>query len=177
MSTFLDRLTGAMCLNAGMFEEIEADSTATRQAMIVVVLSSVAAGIGTLSVGRFQIETLTLGTLAALIGWIAWASVTYLIGTHLLAEPQTRANLEELLRTTGFASAPGVLRVIGVVPGFGGSVYLATSIWMLAAMVVAVRQALDFTTTGRAVAVCAAGWVLSLILAVVVGVVFGPTVQ
>ena len=177
MSTFSERLVGAARLDARIFEEIEGDTSATGQAMMAVVLSSIATGIGTASVGGFGVVALTLGTLIALTSWVVWAVLTYLIGTRLLPEPQTRADVAELLRTTGFASAPGLLRMIGVIPGLGWIVYITTSIWMLAAMVIGVRQALDFTTTGRAIAVCAAGWVLSLLIAFLVGVSFGPTVQ
>jgi len=177
MSTFSERLVGAARLDARVFEEVEADISATGQAMLAVVLSSIATGIGTASVGGFGVVALTRGTLVALTSWVVWAVLTYLIGTRLLPEPQTRADVGELLRTTGFASAPGLLRMIGVIPGLGWIVYIATSIWMLAAMVIGVRQALDFTTTGRAIAVCAAGWVFSLLIAFLVGVSFGPTVQ
>lgn len=177
MSTFSDRLVGAARLDTRVFEEVEADAGATGQAMTVVVLSSVASGVGTINLGGVGPRPLIVGTLAALVGWIAWAMLTYLVGTRLFQEPQTRSDVGELLRTTGFASAPGILRMMGVVPGIGWIVYIVTSIWMLAAMVVGVRQALDFTSTGRALAVCAAGWLISLIVAVVVGVMFGPTVQ
>jgi Yip1 domain len=177
MSTFSKRLVGAVRLDARIFEEVEADPAATGQAMLAVVLSSLAAGIGTASVGGFRLAVLTMGTVVALISWVAWAILTYLIGTRVFAEPQTRADVSELLRTTGFAFAPGLFRVIGVLPGLGWIVYVVTSIWILAAMVIGVRQALDFTTTGRAIAVCAAGWILSLFIAFLVGVSFGPTVQ
>jgi hypothetical protein len=177
MSTFSERLVGAARLDAGTFEEIEGDISATGQAMMAVVLSSIAAGIGTVSVGGFGVAPLARGTLIALLSWVAWAVLTYLIGTRLFPEPQTRADLGELLRTTGFASAPGLLRVIGVLPGLGWIVYVVTSIWMLAAMVIGVRQALDFTTTARAIAVCAVGWVLSIVIAILVGVSFGPTLH
>ena len=177
MSSFSARLVGAARLDARTFEEIEADPQGTRQALVAVVLSSVAAGIGTTSVVGMGPRPLVMATIGALVGWIAWAMLTYVIGTRLLQEPQTRADLGELLRTTGFASAPGLLRVAGVIPGLGWIVYVITSVWMLAAMVVGVRQALDFTTTGRALAVCAAGWLISLLIAVLIGSVFGPAVQ
>lgn len=176
VTTFSGRLIGAARLDARIFEEVEADETATGQAMLAVVLSSVAAGMGTVSLGGFG-RTLMLGTLVSLIGWIAWAVLTYVIGTQMFREPQTRADVGQLLRTTGFASAPGLLRVIGALPGLGWTIYLATSVWMLAAMVVGVRQALDFSSTGRALAVCAAGWLLSVIMAAIVGIAFAPTVQ
>jgi hypothetical protein len=177
MSTFARRLLGAARLEVSTYEEIEADRRGTAQAMLVVVLSSVAGGLGTAGIAGYSPRSLVLGTLAALVAWFAWATLIYIMGTRLLPESQTRADVGELLRTIGFASAPGLLRVVGIVPGLAWPTYLLTSIWMLAAMVVAVRQALDFTSSGRALAVCAAGWLLALVIAVVMGVVLGPTVQ
>jgi hypothetical protein len=58
------------------------------------------------------------------------------------------------MRTTGFAAAPGVFRILRVIPGLAVPVLVVSSVWMIAAMVVAVRQALDYRTTARAVAVC-----------------------
>jgi len=177
MSTFARRLLGAARLEVSTYEEIEADSRGTAQAMLVVVLSSVAGGLGTAGIAGYGPRSLVLGTLAALVAWLAWATLIYIMGTRLLPESQTRADVGELLRTIGFASAPGLLRVAGIVPGLAWPTFLLTSVWMLLAMVVAVRQALDFTSTGRAVAVCAVGWLLALVIAVVIGVVLGPTVQ
>jgi hypothetical protein len=105
------------------------------------------------------------GIAGSLIGWIAWAALTHLIGTRLLPEPQTRADVAELLRTIAFASAPGFVRVLGVIPLLGLTIYAIGSIGMLLAMIVAVRQALDYRSTGRAVGVCIVGWALSLVVA------------
>ena len=81
-----------------------------------------------------------------------------------------------LLRTIAFASAPGLLRVLAVIPVLGLTIYAIASVWMLLAMIVAVRQALDYGSTGRAVVVCAVGWALSLVVAAVIGNIFAPTV-
>ncbi len=105
-----------------------------------------------------------LGTIGALAGWFIWAGLTYLIGTRILPEPQTRADLGELLRTTGFSSSPGVVRVLGLIPGLTGIVFLISGLWMLVAMVIAVRQALDYRSTLRAVGVCVIGWVIQLLV-------------
>jgi len=113
----------------------------------------------------------------ALIAWAAWALVTSEIGARRLPEPQTVVDVGELLRTIGFATAPGILRVFGVLPGVTIPVFAVSAVWMLAAMVVAVRQALDYKSTGRAIAVCALGWALAMTLAIVLGVIFGPTVS
>ena len=101
-----------------------------------------------------------------LIGWYVWAYTTYIVGTKLLPEPQTKADHGELLRTIGFSSSPGLIRILGIIPGLTGIVYLVASIWMLIAMVIAVRQALDYQSTFRAVGVCIIGWVIQTLILV-----------
>lgn len=178
MTTFTHRVLGAALLDSRVYEEVEADSRATRQAVALVVLTGLAGGIGLLGFGGVQGPlSIVVGVIAALVGWMAWAALIYLIGTRFLPEPQTRADVGQLLRTLAFASAPGLLRVLGVVPFLGFPMYAVASVWMLAAMVVAVRQALDYRGTGRAVAVCVAGWALSLALAAVVGILFATSVS
>jgi hypothetical protein len=139
--------------------------------MTAVLLSSLAGGIGSLGAGGLW--GLLLGLVAALIGWFIWAFLTYLIGTKLLPEPQTKADLGELLRTIGFSSSPGVIRVLGVIPFLGAIVMFAASIWMLVAMVIAVRQALDYQSTWRAAGVCLIGWIAQMVLFAVVFAIFG----
>ena len=162
MSSFANRMIRAAKLDVNLYEEVEADKQAMGQAMGVVVLASLAAGIG--SVGTTGINGLFLGTVAALIGWFIWAFVTYFVGTKILPEPQTKADYGELLRTIGFSSSPGVLRILGVIPLLGTIIYIACGIWMLVAMVIAVRQALDYKSTWRAVGVCGIGWIIQIIL-------------
>jgi len=177
MTTFVQRVLGAAVLDRRIYEEVEADGRATGQAVVVVLLASVAGGIGLLGLGARNPQALAVGVVGALAGWMSWAMLTYVIGTHLLPEPQTRADVGELLRTIAFASAPGLLRVLGVIPLLGLPVYSIASIWMLLAMIVAVRQALDYRSTGRAVAVCAVGWALSLAVAAIIGILFAPSVS
>jgi hypothetical protein len=163
-------------LDAGVYEDLEANPSATWQAALVVLLSSLAAGVGTGGAG-FETRAIIVGTLAGFVGWVSWAALTYLLGTHLLPEPQTRSNVGELLRTLAFAASPGILRVVGVIPSLQWAAFAVTSVWMLAAMVVAVRQALDYHSTSRAIAVCALGWLLSLAVAAVIGIFFPATVS
>ena len=177
MSTFARRVIGAAVLDRRIYEEVEADPRSTGQGIGVVVLASVAGGIGLVRLGAQSPQSLAAGIVASLLGWVAWAALTYLIGTRWFPEPQTRADVGELLRTIAFASAPGFLRVLAVLPFLGLTVYAIASIWMLLAMIVAVRQALDYSSTGRAVAVCVVGWALSLLLAAIIGVIFAPTVS
>ena len=172
MASFTERMIGAAKLKVRTYEEVEADTTATGQAMAVVILSSVAAGIGILGLGLAGLTGFLVGSMAALIRWVAWAFLTYFIGTRLLPEPRTRADLPELLRTTGFAQSPGVLLVVGVVPGFAPFILAIVMGWWLMAMAIAVRQALDYTSTMRAVAVCVLGWVVSGVIGGVIGSFF-----
>jgi len=153
-------------LDVTLYEEVEADRAAMGQAMGVVVISSIAAGLGTVTRGGFAgtVPSILLGTLFALISWYAWAYLTYFIGTKFLPEPQTKADPGELLRTIGFSSSPGLIRVLGIIPGLTGIVFLVASIWMLIAMVIAVRQALDYTSTLRASGVCLVGWIIQWLI-------------
>ena len=162
MASLTDRMIRAAKLDVTLYEEVEADRDATGQAMSVVILSSLALGVGSYS--AIGVRGLIGGAVVALVGWFAWALLTYWIGVHLLPEPQTQADLGQMLRTTGFSSSPGVLRILAIVPGMWGLVVFGTSVWMLAAMVVAVRQALDYRGTLRALSVCALGWLLQMIV-------------
>ena len=172
MTSFKDRILRAAKLDADLYEEVEADKSAMPQAMGVVVLSSVAAGIGAIGTGVAG-PGILMGIIASLVGWYIWAFLTYFIGTKLLPEPQTHADLGELLRTIGFSSSPGLIRILGIIPGLGAVVFTVASIWMLVAMVIAVRQALDYKSTWRAVGVCAIGWVIQTVIIMVLFSLFG----
>jgi hypothetical protein len=167
MASLIDRMVGAAKLDVHTYEEVEADPSAMNQAMAVVLLSSVAAGLGE---GTGFLGLLIAAALA-LIGWFIWAFLTYFIGTRVFPEPQTDADFGQMLRTIGFASAPGVLRVAGLVPMVGWVIVALANIWMLMAMVVAVRQALDYTSTLRAVGVCVVGWLVPVALVVFGGLI------
>ena len=171
MATIQDRMFRAAKLDVRLYEEVEADRDATVQAMIVVVLAAVAAGIG--SLGSGSALGIVTGTIVALVGWLVWAFLTYFIGTRLLPEPETSADYGELLRTIGFASAPGLIRVFGIIPGLGAPLFLVAGIWMLVAMVIAVRQALDYTSTLRAVGVCLIGWLVQAVILVLAAPLIG----
>jgi len=174
MAGFKDRMIRAAKLDANVYEEVEADKTAMGQATGVVVLSSIAAGIG--AVSQLGINGIIFSIIGALVGWYIWALLTYWIGAKLLPQPQTKADLGQLLRTIGFASSPGLIRILGIIPGLLSIVFFIASVWMLIAMVVAVRQALDYTSTGRAVLVCAIGWIIQVLIMVLVTGLLTPPV-
>jgi hypothetical protein len=176
-TSFPMRLIGALAIDPLIYEEVEADRSATGQALLVVVLSSLSAGIGAFGWGTASLRGVLFMSGLALVSWATWAVITFEIGTRLMPESKTRADVGQLLRTIGFAAAPGMLRVFGIVPGATLPAFVITAIWMLVAMVVAVRQALDYQSTARAVAVCGLGWALSIGIAVGLQLLFGSTVS
>lgn len=162
MASLVDRMMRASKLDVNLYEEVEADKGAMGQAISVVVIVSVAAGIG--AIAYTGITGLILGTIFALISWFIWAYLIFLVGTKLLPEPQTKSDVGELLRTIAFANSPGVLRVLGFIPFLGGIIVFVTAIWILVATVIAVRQALDYKSTWRAVGVCIIAAIIVMII-------------
>lgn len=170
-SGFVERMIRAAKLDIQLYEEVEADKSALGQAMAVVILSSLAAGIG--SIGAIGLKGIIVITLSALVGWFIWAYLIYLIGTKLMPEPQTKSDPGELMRTIGFSNSPGILRVLGFIPMLGWIVSMVVGIWMLAAMIIAVKQALDYQSTLRAVGVCIIGWIVYMVVIMIFMAVFG----
>jgi len=177
MTGFIERIMRAAKLDVQFYEEVEADKGALPQAMGVVILSSIAAGLGGMGMGASGAGVILIGIIASLGGWYVWAFLTYFIGTKFLPEPQTQADLGELLRTIGFSSSPGLIRILGIIPGLGAIVFSAASIWMLIAMVIAVRQALDYKSTWRAAGVCLIGWVIQGLILMLLFSFFGGPLQ
>jgi len=174
MNELLARMLGAACLNSHTFEEVENDPRATFQAVIVVILVSIFAGIG--GVLTDGIGGIIIGPLVGVIQWAIWAFVTYLVGTTILKTPDTHADWGQLARTTGFAQTPGLLKILGFLPLNIGSVILfIASAWQLVAMVIAVRQALDYRSTWRAVAVVVISFIISMIPLIILQSLMSPS--
>jgi len=173
--SLIDRMIRAAKLDVSLYEEVEIDPAATKQALLVVVVASVCSGIGSgvrsLLAGLGAVE-LTIGLLggvvSALVGWLIWSFITYFIGTRLFKGPKTEATYGELLRCIGFSDSPGVLAILGFIPLLGGLISLVVAIWTLIAMVIAVRQALDFTTR-RAILTCIVGWIVMVVILTAIG--------
>ena len=153
--SLLDRMRGAAFLEIATYEEVEHDESLTRQAALVVAIVAIARGIGGLNEGT---QGIFIGILLALLGWLLWAGITYLIGDKFLGGTATWG---ELLRTLGYAQSPGLLLVIGFVPLVGWLVALIVPIWLLVTGIVAIRQALDFST-GKAILTAVLGWVVAV---------------
>jgi hypothetical protein len=169
MRSFVSRMLRAAKLDFSLYDEVENDRAAMGQAVSVIILSSIAAGIGG---GLFTAPGILLMAVSAFVGWFLWAFLTFFIGTRFLPQEKTHADYSKLLRTIGFASSPGLIRIFGAIPSLRSFVFFVASAWMVVAMVVAVREALSYTSTMRAVAVVAIGWAIQFILVIfIMGIV------
>lgn len=177
LDTFMRRLVGAAMLDAATYEDVEADRLALPQAVAVVVLASIAAGVGARGMrgSSEAVSFMVSGSVLALIAWATWAALMYQIGVRLWPQPETSVDLGQLLRTLGFAAAPGLIQVFAVFPGMTIPVFAVATAWTLAASVLAVKHALDYSSTMRAVAVSGLGWAIALATAFVIGLA-GSTV-
>jgi hypothetical protein len=160
--TFTQRVKGVLILDAMTFEDIEADRSANGQALLVVIAASVAAGLG--AGVRLGVTGLLRETVGALAGWVMWAAVTWVIGSKLLPEPQTRTDMGELLRVIGYAYAPNLFGFFAFIPALGVVVSTIVACWLLATTIVAVRQALDYVSTVRAAGVVFIGWLVFVLI-------------
>ena len=174
--TLIGRMIRAARLDLRLYAEVEADETTIGQAASVVLLAAFAGGIN-LPGAPFAI--LFAGLLAAVAGWMLFAYVIYLIGVKLLPEPGTKANFGALLRAMGFANAPGVVKLLGIVPELRMLVFFVAMVWVLVATVTAVRHALAYKSSWRAIGVCAIPILASqlLIFAVASSITGSPEMQ
>lgn len=172
MPVFIVRMLRSALLHADTYEEVEADTGANWQALLVVILAALGMGLG--SIDNSGLAGIFWHTLVAVAAWYVWAFVTYFIGTRLLPTSETIADHGELLRTIGFSSSPGILRVLMIFPPITLWVFGICTLWMLVAMIVAVRQALDYTSTLRAIAVCAIGFPIYVLAVLLSVIVLGP---
>jgi hypothetical protein len=176
MTSFFRRFVGALVLDAGAFEEIEASPVARMQAVLVVLLACASAGLAAVGLGSSPIS-IAATVIMALGAWVIWVTVISTVGTIALREPDTRSNVREVLTTMGFAAAPGVFVAFAGIRPAMPLVLTLVSAWMVAAAVVAVRQALDYHSTARAAVVCALAWLLSVGVVAAISMVFTTSVS
>ena len=160
---YLQKLYRAIMLDTELYEEVEADKTLTRQAMMTVAIVAIIE-----SIFHLGSEDSIIGSIEAALGsvirWSLWAMLIAFVGTRILPEPETDSNTGELLRTLGFAYAPGIFYIFSSVPVIGFFVQLMVPFWQLASMTIAVRQALDFSSTTRAIGVCIVAFILAMLI-------------
>ena len=169
ISLFINRVFRAIKIDIDLYEEVEKDKNATVQAGIVVVLSSLAAGVGALQMG---VSNFFLAPAMSLLSWYVWAYIIYFVGVKLFGSPNTRSSHGELLRTIGFSSAPGLIRIFGVTPDLMTVTFIGSAFWMLACMVVAVKSALDYDSMWKALGVVIVAWIFQAFFLFVALVLF-----
>lgn len=170
MASFGERVVGAMSLKASTFQEVEHDTTAMGQAVGVIVLAAVSSGIGWVFYGG--LSGIVSGVVTSLIAYAVWALVVWLVGTRVMPDPATKADFPETFRTIAFAAAPGILGIVTIIPILGWLLMMVIWVWTIAAMVIAVREVLDYTDTVKAVIVVVIGWLIQLIVTFLLGMMF-----
>ena len=169
ITIFLNRVFRAIKIDIDLYEEVEKDKSATLQAGIVVVLSSLAAGVGALQIGA---SNFLLAPVISLLMWYILALIIYFVGVKLFGGSKTKTNHGEILRTIGFSSAPGLIRVFGVTPDLMKVTFIGSQFWMLACMVVAVRSALDYDSLWKAFGVVVVSWLVQAFFLFLIIVLF-----
>ena len=169
MNLFINRIFRAIKIDVELYEEVEKDKSATVQAGLVVILSSLAAGIGALQLGA---TNFLLAPILSLLSWYVWAYIIYFVGVKLFGDKNTKSSHGELLRTIGFSSAPGLIRVFGVTPDLMTVTFLGSALWMLACMVVAVKSALDYESLWKALGVVIVAWLFQAFFLLLVLILF-----
>lgn len=162
MADLTGRMIGAMQADVKTFTEIEADQSAMGQAITVIVIAGVAALIG--NIFRSGIAAGVFGLVGSLLGYALFSLMVFLIGTKVMPEPATKADFNETFRVVGFAAAPGVFYVLAIVPYLGPLISLLVGLWSLVIAVVAVREVLDYSNTGRAIIVCLIAGVICIVV-------------
>lgn len=161
MSLFLNRLFRAAKLDAGLYAEVSADTGTMFQAMMAVFLFSAASAYG--GFGRAGSTGINFGMITTLVGWYVWFFSSYFIGVRLVPEAATKGDRKAVLRAMGFATSPGLIRLLGLIPDMAGVMFLTATIWMVVAAAVAIKQVLNYQSTFRAAGVCIIGWLIGAI--------------
>lgn len=166
MASFGERIVGVMKADVKTFQEIEADPAAIGQAVTVILLAGVAALVG--NIFRAGISAGVVGLVLSLVSYALWSLLVVLVGTKLMPEPTTKADFTEAFRVIGFTAAPGVFSILAIIPILGVLVSFLIWVWTLVIGVIAVREVLDYSNTGRAIIVCvialAAVWLITLLV-------------
>ena len=166
MADLTGRIVGALQADVKTLTEIEADPNAMGQAVTVIVAAGVAGLIGNFF--RVGLTGGIVSLISSLVGYALFAFVVFLIGTKLMPEPTTKADFNETFRTVGFAAAPGLFNILAIIPFIGPFISFLVAIWGLVIGVIAVREVLDYSNTGRAIIVCVIAAVICWIVLFIV---------
>tara|TARA_B100001059_G_C17515345_1_gene417953 strand:- start:97 stop:618 length:522 start_codon:yes stop_codon:yes gene_type:complete len=160
-SIFFNRVFRSIKIDPDVYDEVQKDKTATLSAAVVVVISSLAAGIAAKQLGA---SSFIFAPILSLLSWFVWAYIVYFVGVKLFPDPKTKTTHSALLRAIGFSSAPGIIRVFSFTPELMTVTFIGSALWMLACMVVAVRQTLNFKSLWKALGVVIMSWFVQAFL-------------
>ncbi|MDA8175383.1 MAG: YIP1 family protein [Nitrospiraceae bacterium] len=160
MPVILNRALRAAALDPYVYDELSPRGQAMGQAVAIIILSGVAAGIGDARSGG--IAAFLIGTVAALAGWFLWTLVAYFAGTRMFPGRRTTSGYVRMLTFAGFASAPGLIRVLELLPGLRAPVFLAAAVWMIAATIIGIKQSLRYSSTLKAAGICITAWLVQV---------------
>lgn len=166
MADLTGRMIGAMQADVKTFQEIENDPAAFSQAITVIVIAGVASLIG--NIFRVGVIGGVIRLVISLVAYALFSVLVFVIGTKVMPEPTTKADFNETFRTVGFAASPGVLYVLAIIPVLGVLISFVIGIWSIVIGVIAVREVLDYSNTGRAIIVALIAAVICWIVAFVV---------
>jgi len=152
-TSFPRRSIRASTLDSRVYREVSEDPSAGIQAATLVGLSALFSAFPHLGAGGAEFGR---AAIASLVGWLAWAGVTTVIGRKLLGGGGSGFGL---LRALGFAQTPGLLLGLAAIPALGSGVRFVTGIWVLACGILAIRESLGLSTV-RAVATAILGWMV-----------------
>ena len=162
MADLTGRMIGAAQADVKTFSEIEADPNAFTQAVIVIVIAGVSSLVG--NIFRGGLRAGVFGLVVSLVAYFLFAFLVFIIGTKMMPEPSTKADFNETFRTVGFAASPGALNFLAIIPFLGPLISFLIAIWSLVIGVIAVREVLDYSNTGRAIIVCLIAFVACVIV-------------
>ena len=152
---FLNRIYRSVKIDPDVFDEVQKDKNATVSAGIVVVLSSLAAGVGASHLGSVNFY---LAPALSLATWFVWAYIVYFVGVKLFPDLKTKTTQQALLRSIGFSSAPGMIRIFGFNEDLMTVTFIGSAFWMVACMVVAVKQTLNYKSLWKSLGVVIVAW-------------------
>jgi hypothetical protein len=166
MADLTGRMVGAMKADVATLTEIENDPNAMGQAVTVIVIAGIASLIG--NIFRNGIGGGIFGLVSSIVGYALFSLFVYLIGVKVMPEPTTKADFNETFRVIGFAASPGVFSVLAIIPFLGPLIALLVGIWSLVIGVIAVREVLDYSNTGRAIIVALVAGIACMIVVFII---------
>ena len=169
ISIFLNRIYRSIKIDADLFDEVQKDKSATIQAGVVVLIASLAAGVGSIHLGA---SNFLFAPILSLISWFVWTYIVYFVGVKLFADTKTNATPTSLLRAIGFSSAPGIIRIFGFSPDMMTVTFIGSAFWMLACMVVAVKQTLNYQSLWKSLGVVIISWFVQAFFLLIILVIF-----